>query len=171
MPKVTYEAKGTGILKKTHIYINSWLGVWLTVAIVSIYVSAIIIWIVAGANEESSAFVFGIGIPLVGLLIGIISHIDKTKPLCDSKYDWDSYGLYHFETKYMDNIIYKKAFDDCVEEIKNGDFVTDAWEKIFKDLNVELYEIEQQEKKQKIAIDRLDYAKVLKDANKLYLGK
>lgn len=171
MPKVTYEARGTGILKKTHIYINSWFGVWLTVATISLYVSAIIIWIVAGANEESSAFVFGIGLPLVGSLIGIISHIDKTKPLCDSKYDWNSYKLYHFDPKNMNNIIYKKAFDDCVEEIKNGDFVTDAWDTIFRNLNDELYEIERQEKKKKIAIDRLDYAKVLKDANELYLGK
>lgn len=172
MSKITYEPNHYGVKEVTPGHFNLKSSIFVS-SLLLITIVFVIASIMDGAFD-GDWYELGAGVCGVIWFSGIIllpEWADNYFPYTFSKYDYDKYKINHFDPKNMNNIIYKKAFDDCVEEIKNGDFVSEAWSKIFQDLNIEIDRIKSLEKQQKIAIDRLDYAKVLKDANKLYLGE
>lgn len=81
-----------------------------------------------------------------------------------------SYGILYLNEDHLDIPIYKEAYKECLEDIKNNNFDRTEWSVIFRNLSSEADRLKEGDKQmKKITIPKRDFAGELKESNDMYL--
>lgn len=113
--------------------------------------------------------IFAIIFLILGLFAsGALMAITEKYPISIKKYK--EYSLLYFNQNHLDIPIYKEAYKECIQDIKNDNFDRTEWNVIFRNLSSEADRLKEGEKQiKKINIPKRDFAGELKDSNDMYL--
>ena len=102
------------------------------------------------------------------LISAFYTGITEKFPISFKKYK--SYSITYFNKGHLDIPIYKEAYKECIQDIKNDNFDRTEWNVIFRNLSSEADRLKEGEKQiKKINIPKRDFAGELKDSNDMYL--